>query len=147
VEELLKVVPHTASVGNPVDLTFSKNPNDYTEILPKILLSDPNVHAMFIYMLLPVQRVLQTIQSVTPDREQAAALAAAFISERCRAVASLQERYGKPVVGGSFYTRSEPFIRELQDLGVPVLPSPERAMNALAALVRYADFRRETATS
>ncbi len=55
--------------------------------------------------------------------------------------ASLAPKFGKPVVGGSFATREDPYTRELQNRGVPMLPSPERAIRALAALHRYARFR------
>jgi acyl-CoA synthetase (NDP forming) len=48
----------------------------------------------------------------------------------------------KPVVGGSFSSRSEPFIQQLQAKGVPVLQSPERAVRALAALAKYAAVRK-----
>ena len=50
--------------------------------------------------------------------------------------------WGKPVAGSSFGPRSEPFIHKLQEAGVPVLPSPERAVKAIAGLTRYALMRR-----
>jgi acyl-CoA synthetase (NDP forming) len=53
-----------------------------------------------------------------------------YIDDQCAVVAKLSASYGKPVVGASFCTRDEPFVRELQDGGVPVLPSPERAIKA-----------------
>ncbi len=141
-DALKKYVPHTASVTNPVDLTFSRSPTDYTEALPKILLQDGNVHGMFMYMLLPIHRILETIQSQAPDPVQASEMARAFVNSQCRAVAELSAAFNKPVVGGSFCTRSEPFIETLQDMNFPVLASPERAVRAYAGLVEYAEKRR-----
>jgi acetate---CoA ligase (ADP-forming) subunit alpha len=140
-EELSALVPHTASIGNPVDLTFNRNPSDYTEAMPRILLQDPNVHNLFMYLLIPIQRVSTAFQAMGAKAGKAASMAEDFIDDQCAVVAKLSARYGKPVVGASFCTRDEPFVRELQDSGVPVLPSPERAIKALAALVKYAAMR------
>jgi acyl-CoA synthetase (NDP forming) len=141
IEALTPLVPHTASLANPVDLTFSKNPSDYTETIPKILLRDEHVHNLFMYMLMPVQRVVETIRNSGVPLDQAKLLAHEYIKTQCEIVAGLSREFKKPVVGGSFYSRDEQFIRNLQDLGAAVLPSPERAMKALAALVRYAEGR------
>ena len=37
--------------------------------------------------------------------------------------------------------RDEPFIRELEDLGIPIIPSPERSARAMGALYRYSMMR------
>jgi acyl-CoA synthetase (NDP forming) len=140
-EGLGALVPHTASIGNPVDLTFNRNPSDYTEAMPRILLQDPNVHNLFMYLLIPIQRVSTAFQAMGAKAGKAAAMAEDYIDDQCAVVAKLSASYGKPVVGASFCTRDEPFVRELQDGGVPVLPSPERAIKALSALVKYAAMR------
>ncbi len=145
-EKLKKFVPHTASVGNPVDLTFSRNPNDYTETLPKILLEDDNVDGMFMYVLLPAHRILETIRQTVPDEEQVEQLARAYVETQCSEIAGLTTIYAKPVVGGSFCPRSELFVQVLQDKGFPVLPSPERAVKAMGALMVYSRMRKALLT-
>jgi acetyl-CoA synthetase (ADP-forming) len=140
-EALSALVPHTASIGNPVDLTFNRTPSDYTEAMPRILLQDPDVDSLFMYLLIPIQRVAKALQAMGANPGKAAGMAADFINNQCAVVAELSTHYGKPVVGASFCTRDEPFVRELQDSGVPVLPSPERAIKALASLVQYARMR------
>jgi acetate---CoA ligase (ADP-forming) subunit alpha len=142
VQALSPHVPHTASVGNPVDLTFNRNPADYMQLLPRILLQDEGADMLFIYFLIPVQRVVQTLEATGMDSREASEVAAKFISDQCKSVAEIAGEFGKPLAGGSFCPRTEPFIRELQDLGVPVLPSPERAVKALACLAKYAAARR-----
>ncbi len=141
VERLQHHLPHTASAANPVDVTFSRNPEDYSQVLPRILLEDERVHGLFMYMLMPVHRVIQSIRAMGGDPEKAEKMALDFITGQCGAVARLSGEYGKPLVGASFCNRQEPLIRVLQDMGVPVLPSPERAVRALAALAQYAEFR------
>lgn len=142
IRTLKELVPHTASISNPVDLTFSRNPKDYAELIPKCLLRDLGVDCMFIYLLIPALRVFQSILAMGKSEEEAQAMASAFIEEQAQAVASLSDEFGKPVVGASFCARDEEFIRVVQDKGMPVLPSPERAVKAMAALAWYGRKRR-----
>lgn len=140
-EGLSALLPGTARMGNPVDLTFNRNPNDYAQSIPAVLLGDSGVDSLFIYLLLPSHRVAQVITSLGASPEQAANMASDFVKAQASLVLSLTPRFGKPVVGGSYCMREDQFIRELQDRGLPVLPSPERAVKALAALSRYARAR------
>jgi acyl-CoA synthetase (NDP forming) len=142
VEALRALVPHTASVANPVDLTFTRTPQDYVDTLPKIILQDSGVDSLFIYLLLTVHRVHFAMTAMAKDPQEAAALADEFIKAQSSTLAKLSPLSGKPVVGGSFSSRSEPFIQQLQAKGVPVLQSPERAVRALAALAKYAAVRK-----
>ncbi len=142
VTDLRKIVPGTASVKNPVDLTFSKNHGDYLGKLPHILLGDPDVDGLFIYCLMPHKRVITSVISSQTSTDKAADLADQYIKTQCAIVAALSSKYGKPVVGGSYCNRSELFVRELHDRNFPLLFSPERAVRALGAMVRYAAARR-----
>ena len=64
-----------------------------------------------------------------------------IIADQSGAVVSLIAKHQKPLIGYSFLTRQNPFIRRLQDIGVPVLPSPERAARAVGALATYLAYR------
>jgi acyl-CoA synthetase (NDP forming) len=141
-EKLREFVPPTASLANPVDLTFNRSPNDYVGAIPRILLEDPQVDALFIYLVLNFSRVRKSLEQITGDSEHAGSQAEQFIESQCEALASVAADSGKPVVAGTFCPRSELFIKELQKRGVPILPGPERAVRALGALSRYARWRR-----
>lgn len=54
-EKLATLVPHTGSVNNPVDLTFSKNPMDYFADIPDALLEETAANGLLIYILTPGQ--------------------------------------------------------------------------------------------
>lgn len=142
VDALKELVPHTASVENPVDLTFNRNPSDYTKAMPQALLKDPGVDGLFMYLLMPVGRVVKTILATGADPENAARMADIYVDGQCSPLADFSTTFGKPLVGASFCPRTEPFVSKLQDKGVPVLPSPERAVKALGALVTYARARK-----
>jgi acetate---CoA ligase (ADP-forming) subunit alpha len=143
IEQLKELVPHTASISNPVDMTFARNHRDYLETLPRILLKDDQVDALFVYFLMPHKRVITSVISAMVDESvDVNRIGDKYIRSQAIAAANLAPQHGKPLVGGSFYTRQEPFIREVQDRGLPVLPSPERAVRALGALYRYACFRK-----
>ena len=140
-EALAPMLPHTASVKNPVDLTFAKNLSDYMATLPRILLKDDHIDSLFLYCLMPHQRVMTGVLGSGQNLEQAKKIVADFVKEQSVAAANLSLEFGKPVVGGTFCDRSELFVRELQDRGMTVLPSPERAVAGLGALSRYAKWR------
>ncbi|MEW6136952.1 MAG: CoA-binding protein [Thermodesulfobacteriota bacterium] len=137
---LKEVVPATASIANPVDLTFARNFGDYLERIPGILLQDQAVNSLFIYCLMPHTRVVTSVfADIEPER--ASQMAEEYIRSQCVAATKHSARFGKPVVGGTYCDRMEFFVRELRDRNFPLLPSPERAVKALGALTRYAAAR------
>ena len=140
-EKLTAYVPHTASCGNPVDLTFSKNPLDYFHAIPAVLLQEGGADSLLIYILAYTQMVERGLAALGVEPSQIATVTEAVIGEQCQNLASLVETFKKPIVGFSFQTRSNPFVAGLQDRGIPVLGSPERAARALGAMVRYRRLR------
>ena len=56
-ERLADIIPHTASVANPVDLTFTKNPRHYWKEIPEALLDDENCEALLMYLLIATSKI------------------------------------------------------------------------------------------
>ncbi len=137
-ERIAPYVPGTGSVGNPVDVTFTKNPLDYFSTIPEILLNDPVAAGLLVYFLVPSKTVKRALEAMGVPGEQVDEQTLVLLSEQARSIASLRKH--KPVLGFSFRMREDFFVRELQDRGVPVLPSPERCGKAMAALIRYARY-------
>lgn len=140
-QALSEYVPSTGSVNNPIDITFVRNNMDFFLTIPRILLKDENADSLLIYLLLPDQSIRRAMEANGITGEKAVAEAEKFIDEKTQSVAKLMRDSDKPCIGFSFYTRANRFVKNLQDQGVAVLPSPSRAAKALAALVKYMERR------
>lgn len=146
-EKLSPYIPHTGSVNNPVDLTFTKNPLDFFHAIPKVLLEEEGADSLLIYFLTSVSMVHRALAGLGVPPDEIDAQGEKIIEDQCASVATLMASHNKPLLGFSFLTRENPFIAGLQDKGVPVLPSPERAARALGALVEYKRLREKLARS
>ncbi len=120
VTRLRKVVPVFGSTGNPVDITAQGlvDPSLMRESL-KILLSDPKVHVAITWLAFTEKEADVTVQS--------------FIEAK--------KATPKPFVV-SWVGIPEPALLKLREAGIPVLRGAEPAVDAVAALVRYAEARR-----
>jgi len=137
-DRLGKHIPATGSTRNPVDLTFTMDLAYFMfDLLPNTLLKNDGVHGMLMYGVFAVDRFVESVRKIgnlAPEpmermNQIGMAMADNFVE--------LIHKYGKPVVGTTFFTRDEDSaIRHLQDAGVPFLPSPDRAASALGALRR-----------
>lgn len=115
-EKLQSALPPQASAHNPVDVLGDALADRYATAT-ELVLRDPNVHSVL---------VLLTPQVMTDSTETA------------RAIAEVARRYDKPVLA-SFMGASK--VKEGVDIlsanEIPNYPFPERAMEAMAAMVRY----------
>ena len=141
VEKLAPLVPHTGSVSNPVDLTFSKNPNDFYSEIPKVLMEEERADILLIYLLTAPQVINRALKQMGLPEDQVVDQGLKVMDRQCRSLARLLEAYDKPVVGYTFRSLDEPSIRGLIDRGMPVFPGPERAARAIASLVKYAGLK------
>jgi acyl-CoA synthetase (NDP forming) len=141
IKRLTPFVPHTGSVNNPVDITFSRNPMHYLSDIPKVLLEEPNADMLMIYFLMPSKTVRRVLEHMDLSEEEIIEKSRKLVDAQCRSVARLFETNGKPIVGYTFHSLANKFIGGLIERGVPVFPSPERAARALRALVDYANLR------
>lgn len=140
-ERLKAFVPNTGSINNPVDLTFTKNPLDYFSSIPRVILEDEAADGMLLYILIPTHTVHNALLAMGVPKERISEKMEKVIGKQVEAVADLVQSLRKPIIGYSYRDRSDSSIRRLHDLGVPVLPSPERAARAMAALVRFSQFQ------
>jgi acyl-CoA synthetase (NDP forming) len=138
VERLAPFVPHTGSVSNPVDLTFTKNPTEFYSSIPEILLQEERADTLLVYFLTPMPVIKRGLAQMGLPPEQIAEQALKLIDEQCRNFSRLAQASDKPVVGYTFRSLDDPSIRGLTERGMPVFLGPERAARAIAALLHYA---------
>lgn len=112
---LKQFLPSYASLKNPIDLTGDSTAERYKKTLD-IVFRDKNVSGVVVIALLQIATLEETIIDVLRD---------------CKL-------YGKPFVvcatGGS-YTQEK--AKMLESFGIPVYPTPERAVKAMGALRDY----------
>ena len=135
-------VPHTGSANNPVDLTFTKNPLEYFDNIPRILLEEPGADMLMVYFMAPEKNIERAMLSMGVAKDQIPEMRDRLFDDQARAMAVLREKYDKPIIGFSFHNRQNPMLQMLQKHQIPALPSPSRAARAMAALVEYASHRK-----
>ena len=145
--KLAPFVPDTASINNPVDITFTKNPIHYFSDIPKVLLEEKNADILLIYFLMPSKTVKRALEQMGMPKDQVIGESSTLIDSICESVARLIKTQDKPVVGYTYLSLKEQFIWGLIERGVPVFPGPERAARALEAMVRYASQQENVRSS
>ncbi len=137
-DKIRSLIPATGSAANPIDLTFSLDPGLLAETLPKLLLAEDGIDGLLMHgiqgstFFADMQQFAGDLVSL--DVEQMTR----FTEARVGPLAEMASRFNKPVVTSSFFDRRDNLVRLLQDSGLPVLPTPEQAVSAMAALVRAA---------
>ncbi len=118
--ELRKELPPHCIVENPIDLTGDTDDERYIVVLEKLLPRE-DIDAVVVVALPQVPGIRGGIADY---------------------LIKVREKYNKPllsiVIGGP---EAEKFKNNLEDNGIPVFESPERAARALGALYRYSLFR------
>jgi acyl-CoA synthetase (NDP forming) len=142
-EKLALYVPHTGSASNPVDLTFTKNPLEYFDNIPRILLEEPAADMLMMYFMAPEKNIHRAMRAMGIDADQIQEFSEKLFSDQAKAIAALRQKYAKPIIGFSFHNRKIPLLQKLQANDVPVLPSPDRAARAMKALLDYSSLREE----
>jgi acetyltransferase len=117
VKTLREKLPEYATVHNPLDLVGDADVERYRSALDAVS-SDPNVGIILVIVLLQTS----FIESDVVD-----------------AITESQVTYGKPTVvctiGGEF---TQILVKMLEENRIPSYPTPERAVNAINALIQYA---------
>ncbi len=142
IDSLAPFMPHTGSLGNPVDLTYSKSPHDYFTDIPSVLLQEENADMLMVYFLDPTAFIERGFKQMGLPPEKVAAESRKMsigAADRFIQVAGQQE---KPVVGFTYRSLNEAFTGHLTTNGIPVFPDPNRAARALRALLDYKTMQR-----
>ena len=125
VEELRKITPPFAALGNPVDLSGQIDEVGYVEALGKAL-QHPEVSGVL---------ALYCHTGFTDPP-----YLASLIIKKIKEIGGLKKPLTVAFIGGEEVSLA---IRRLTLAGIPTYPTPERAASALAALYRYIRVKEE----
>ena len=123
-------IPPTGSVGNPVDLTFTK-----------IFLGEKNAGILMVYLLSPPRVVERVLKGMGLSDEEIKVQGPKIIEIHAEQLARLLKTEEKPIIGYSFHRPDSHVMGEMIARGVPVFQGAERAAWAIAALTAYAGVR------
>jgi acyl-CoA synthetase (NDP forming) len=140
-ETLRPLVPAMASLRNPIDLTFFRNPDHYLEEIPRVLLQDKDVDMLLLYCLFPDHLAKAGLVDKGFSEIKAEKEVNKVFDIKSKSLAELLREYQKPIVGYTVSGIRGGFMQRLLECGVPVFPSPERAARAMAALAAYSESR------
>jgi len=134
-------LPHTAASINPVDITFLLDYKALYDTIPRLLMESGEVDGIVMYGVFGTL-LFRTLQAALKERvdydiENLVPMYMGLIEGFSR----LPAEYGKPVLVSSFWGRDDDALEYLTDVGVPVYPSPERAVKAFAPLSRAQSSR------
>ncbi|HIK01885.1 TPA: CoA-binding protein, partial [archaeon] len=113
------LVPY-ASLGNPIDLTGVANEKHYAAAIDACM-ADSNVDCILVILLLQPPNVS---------------------SDAIETLIEINSQHRKPMLvcsAGGRYTKTHTDI--LEDSGIPVFPTPDRASKAMAALYKYSKIK------
>jgi acyl-CoA synthetase (NDP forming) len=141
-ESIDKHLPHTGTSANPVDVTYTKDPDAFLRNIPEALLEDDEIDGLFLYGFFGADWLLKLDDTAGGGFLGAAPETVRQMgTARTRALAEFLRGYGKPVIGSSFLDHTDSMVRDLRREGIPVYPGPERAVRAMAALCEYKRYR------
>ena len=137
VEALQPFMPHTGTLGNPIDLTFSKNPMDYFDQIPAELLKEENTDILMIYFLAPSAFIERAFKQMGLPPEKVAEESNKLAQDAAEKLFKVVCAQKKPVLGFTYRSLSEAFTKHLINKGIPIFPDPKRASRALRILLDY----------
>ncbi|MBU1196436.1 MAG: CoA-binding protein [Proteobacteria bacterium] len=143
IEALSEFVPHTGSINNPVDITYSKNQTDFFIGIPKVLLSSNVVDMLLMYYLVPDSMLQGMLVRFGISEEDAQNGNLDVLNDYAALMVNMLKQYNKPIAGFTFRNLKEQFPQALMANGIPVFTSPEQSVRALNALVTYTQLRQK----
>jgi len=141
VEKLRPMIPTTASTANPLDMTFSKNHADDFYGIPDILLQEKNADMLLVYFLSPGMFMERVLKEMGVPAESIPGEVKKALKEQANSFFKLTRMHDKPIVGFTYRSLQEGLVRDLLDLGFPIYQDPQRAAQAMAAVMRYYRMR------
>jgi acyl-CoA synthetase (NDP forming) len=138
-KKLRDMLPHTAAVVNPVDMTYYMDFEGMYQRVPRMILESGEIDGVVMYGMFG-SLLYRTIEGKLGGRiDYKIEQVMPRIWDIIERFIELPNDYGKPIAVSSFWAMSDDALSYLAGHGIPVFPSPERAVKAMAALAHRHD--------
>ncbi len=144
-DALKDLVPATASIKNPIDLTFTKDVMQFFSTIPAALLSDPLCDLLMFYFYAPLEMIKRALIQIGVSKEELDKNLAGVLKSIAQQMKTLITKSKKPVVCFSYHNTSEPAVKALFDNDLPFYEGPERAVRTMQAMTTYMTLKEKIA--
>ncbi len=137
-EKIKPLIPPHAPAGNPVDITFNLDLDVLTIKIPEIAIQSGEIDALCIHGAFRkgfIECIFPHVQQILNLQKPEDVLG--FLPSDLDTPGTIPYKYGIPLVMSSFFDYQDDFTIAMQDKGIPVFDSPEKAAKGLAVLLRY----------
>jgi len=129
----------TAIGKNPVDLTMTLDTKPLMVDIPRLVYEFNEADAILFYGLFGTRHAREKVEAMKGLIDIPAPIEKmeSYLDSLCDSLVKFASETGLPVLGSSFWSRDDRPVAYLQDRGIPMYISPERATRSLAAMWRY----------
>ncbi|MHA1313028.1 MAG: acetate--CoA ligase family protein [Candidatus Helarchaeota archaeon] len=147
-EELMKILPFTASPRNPVDSTFDTQFDNIYKKVPKMLLQSGEVDGIIVYGIWSTDSLKYWMNSAPENlkrhihNNEMMDLFSRLLEGGAKSLKRLSKKFNKPIIGSTPFSRTiHPLIDYCQDQGLPIFQF-EESVRPLVMMVQYAEWLR-----
>ncbi|MBW1710981.1 MAG: CoA-binding protein [Deltaproteobacteria bacterium] len=140
--KLASFVPKTGSTANPVDFTYSTNINDMLNTVPNIVFEAEEVDAILIHGIGGFGLIKDMGQDALGILPMDFSKLESEMAKMHHGIIALQKEKSYPVITASFTDHTDAAVNYLLKNDVPFYSTPERAVLAMSAVMRYAEWKR-----
>jgi len=97
-----------------------------------------------IYFLAPTNMIKQMMIKMGVPKNELNKKLDEIVNKNSDAFMAMLDNHKKPVIGYTYNSIQEPFIRALIDRGIPIFPDPKRAAKAIGAVIQYGQRSNKT---
>ncbi|MHA1378028.1 MAG: acetate--CoA ligase family protein [Candidatus Helarchaeota archaeon] len=146
-QKLKNILPETAGLTNPVDITFDRDWGNLFKKVPRILLKSNEIDGIALYGIFGIGFFNKIIENKSIDlsfinnNEEMIDMYKSVVSNELKGLIKLGKKYDKPIIGSTVFRRNDdPIIKFCQDNGLPVFIL-EDSIKPIVNMVKYSIWK------
>lgn len=136
-DKIKAMTPFTAAYVNPVDVTMNYDLDLIYKKLPELILNLRQIDGMLFYGIFGTIHFKDKIAMTDDLSDIPLDLMEQMTEKAYNEFIKLPDKFKKPILCACFSGREDNAVARIQDGGIPVYPTPGRAVRAMAALWKY----------